>query len=67
MGVRVSFLKAENPTWSLGQLSIQNIIEIGTKLIKKNEQRTKVKWLGFQVFQLKVSNYKSLGLFEFNN
>lgn len=41
-------MKAKNPIWSLGQLSIQNKIEIGTKLIikkkKKKEQGTKVKW-----------------------
>jgi len=35
VGIEVSNLKAENPTWSLGQLSILNKIKIGTKLIKK--------------------------------
>ena len=41
MGVWVSNLKAENATWS--QLSILYKIKIGSKLILKKEQRTKVK------------------------
>ena len=39
MGVGVSNLKTENPTWSFRQLSILHKIKIGTKLIKKKEQK----------------------------
>ena len=41
MGVGVSNLKTENPTWSFRQLSILHKIKIGTKLIKKMNKEQK--------------------------
>ena len=64
VGVGISNLNAKNPTWS--QLSILYKIKTGTKLIKK-KTKSKSKIVRVSRFSLvRVSYYKSLGLFDFN-
>ena len=53
----------------LVQLSIPEYNLNKNKINQTNEQKTKnkSKWLRFQLFLVRVSNYKTLGLFDFNS